>query len=316
MNRIVLLIMAALLWAGPALAVCPVPHDFVVDQVAVANDVNLNFTAHTNCIAPLQTATASMTGLEAAVGGVNILLNTELNNSSKLAGILTDASGAGGTFMRQNAPQFVNGFSIDFVDTVVARKSAGVIGVGTAGVYNAVLMVTNIGGSIQAWSAALDTLAAGDFSAAADLDASGAVSANAVLLATDTLGNYVATIADSGASEVTVANSGTENAGVTLAIVSGLTRDTELNAKTLEGTTVSTNNAVVRFTGADGDLQNSGVLIDASNNITIPGSITGGTSGGACFIIKNRENTQDYECDVSSGAWGCVSDSDGICNGS
>lgn len=53
------------------------------------------------------------------------------------------------------------------------------------------------------------------------------VDANSVALGTDTTGNYVATIADSGASEVTVANSGTETAAVTLALASGITRDTE-----------------------------------------------------------------------------------------
>lgn len=48
-----------------------------------------------------------------------------------------------------------------------------------------------------------------------------------ITLATHTSGNYVATIADSGASEVTVANSGSENAGVTLALAAGITRDAE-----------------------------------------------------------------------------------------
>lgn len=57
------------------------------------------------------------------------------------------------------------------------------------------------------------------------------IDANAVALATDTTGNYVATIADSGASEVTVANSGTENAAVTLAVASTITRDEEWNTE-------------------------------------------------------------------------------------
>jgi hypothetical protein len=40
-----------------------------------------------------------------------------------------------------------------------------------------------------------------------------------VALATETTGNYVATIADSGSTTITVATSGTENAGVTLEVV-------------------------------------------------------------------------------------------------
>lgn len=36
----------------------------------------------------------------------------------------------------------------------------------------------------------------------------------------------------------------------------------------------STDNAVVRFDGTDGTVQNSGVLVDDSNNVTIPGDLT------------------------------------------
>lgn len=59
------------------------------------------------------------------------------------------------------------------------------------------------------------------------------IDANAVALSTDTTGNYVATIADSGASEVTVTGSGSEGAAVTLAIASSITRDSELSAYTV-----------------------------------------------------------------------------------
>ena len=44
------------------------------------------------------------------------------------------------------------------------------------------------------------------------------IQANSVALATDTTGNYVATVADAGNSHITVANSGAENAAVTLNI--------------------------------------------------------------------------------------------------
>ena len=52
------------------------------------------------------------------------------------------------------------------------------------------------------------------------LAASGAmtIQANSVALGTDTTGNYVATVADAGNSHITVANSGAENAAVTLNI--------------------------------------------------------------------------------------------------
>jgi hypothetical protein len=57
-----------------------------------------------------------------------------------------------------------------------------------------------------------------------------AIDANSVALGTDTTGNYVATIADSGAGEITVANSGAESAAVTLAIDSSIARDAEVAA--------------------------------------------------------------------------------------
>jgi len=56
------------------------------------------------------------------------------------------------------------------------------------------------------------------------------IQANSVALGTDTTGNYVATIADSGATEITVANSGTESAAVTLAIASSIARDSEVTS--------------------------------------------------------------------------------------
>ena len=50
------------------------------------------------------------------------------------------------------------------------------------------------------------------------------IQANSIALATDTTGNFVATVADSGTGGITVANSGSENAGVTLEFdINGLT---------------------------------------------------------------------------------------------
>ena len=50
------------------------------------------------------------------------------------------------------------------------------------------------------------------------------IAANSVALGTDTTGNYVATVADSGTGGITVANSGSETAAVTVELdVNGLT---------------------------------------------------------------------------------------------
>jgi hypothetical protein len=90
------------------------------------------------------------------------------------------------------------------------------------------------------------------FAAATDLDANGVIAANSVALGADTTGNYLATLADSGSGEVTVANSGSETAAVTLAIGTGISRTghrhegqvlgvSGLGATTVSGNTVSGN---------------------------------------------------------------------------
>lgn len=79
-----------------------------------------------------------------------------------------------------------------------------------------------------------ETVAAGDVTGT--IGGGLTIGANTVALSTDTTGNYVATIADSGASEVTVSGSGSEGAAVTLAIASSLTRDSELSAYTITTT--------------------------------------------------------------------------------
>jgi len=52
-----------------------------------------------------------------------------------------------------------------------------------------------------------------------DIGTDGLIAANAVALGTDTTNNYVATIADAGNANITVVNSGTETAAITLDVV-------------------------------------------------------------------------------------------------
>lgn len=62
----------------------------------------------------------------------------------------------------------------------------------------------------------------------------------------------------------------------------------------------STDNAVVRFDGTGGKtLQNSGVTIDDSNNLTVAGDLT---VEGSDVIIKNGGNTVTLSVD-SNGRW-------------
>lgn len=61
-----------------------------------------------------------------------------------------------------------------------------------------------------------DVVGSVSFNGSGNVDISTTIQANSVALGTDTTGNYVATIADSGAGNIVVANSGTETAAVTL----------------------------------------------------------------------------------------------------
>ncbi|HAM88683.1 MAG: hypothetical protein US83_C0003G0077 [Candidatus Falkowbacteria bacterium GW2011_GWC2_38_22] len=64
------------------------------------------------------------------------------------------------------------------------------------------------------------------------------IGADKVTLGTDTMGNYVATLADSGAGLFTIANSGMENAGVTLSLVDDILNFTKFaDALTLDNST-------------------------------------------------------------------------------
>lgn len=64
------------------------------------------------------------------------------------------------------------------------------------------------------------------------------IGADKVTLATDTTGNYIATLADSGQSIFTIANSGTENAAVTIALADDSLNFTKLaDALTLDAAT-------------------------------------------------------------------------------
>lgn len=151
---------------------------------------------------------------------------------------------------------------------------------------------------------------------AADL-ATGAVTSidildDTVALTTDTSGDYVATV--TGDTEITVSGAGTEGRAVTLAIASSLTRDTELANYS---TTSSTDNAIVRFDQASGDVQDSLVTIaDTTGTITTPGALSaGGSTGASTFTLRNMADSGWVECGVSGTTFTCAVDADGTPDG-
>ncbi len=95
-------------------------------------------------------------------------------------------------------------------------------------------------------------------------------------------------------------------------IASTITRNSELAAKSAA---TSTNNAVARFDSTAGDIQNSGVTIDDSNNLTVPGDIISGASGAGCLMMRDSDDAGWSECSTLNGTLACTIDTDGVCDG-
>ena len=77
----------------------------------------------------------------------------------------------------------------------------------------------------------------------------------------------------------------------------------------------STDNTLPRFDSTAGDLQTSGVSIDDSNNMTVPGNITTGTSGASCLMFRDTDVAGYTECFWLNGVQSCTIDADGTCDG-
>ena len=70
------------------------------------------------------------------------------------------------------------------------------------------------------------------FDGTSDITITGTIGANSVDLGNDTVGNYVATVADAGSGNITVSGSGSETAAVTIDLA-----DTGVSANTYGSTT-------------------------------------------------------------------------------
>ena len=98
-----------------------------------------------------------------------------------------------------------------------------------------------------------------------DIGTDGLIAANAVALGTDTTNNYVATIADAGNANITVANSGTETAAITLDVVD-VTCTACLSATELGTDSVSADE--LNATGVEAELE---AALDIGGEVTSTG---------------------------------------------
>ena len=99
-----------------------------------------------------------------------------------------------------------------------------------------------------------------------------------VTLGTDTTGNYVATIADAGSSRITVANSGTESAAVTLDIANdAVTLGTHTTGNYVSGVSGTANQIDVTHVAGEGSTATIGLTdsVSITSNLTVGGELRG-----------------------------------------
>ena len=196
-----------------------IPNSFTTGTTAVASEVNANFSAAKTAIDDNDSRTTTLEAFHAPAATPEIILDDTVATDSNPEALI-----------RGNAVSDDNGrIELMVEDNSDGTYSSGVIVQSTAGTTLVKLGAGSIAGSNFVQIAEGGAMTA---QGSASITAT-AVAANSVALSTGTTGNYVATIADSGASEVTVSGSGSEGAAVTLAIASSITRDSELSAYTI-----------------------------------------------------------------------------------
>lgn len=86
---------------------------------------------------------------------------------------------------------------------------------------------------------------------------------------------------------------------------------TAVNAKSAAS---STDNTLPRFDSTAGDLQTSGIVVDDSNNMTVPGTLTtGGSEVPTCLILRDSDDAGNSACAVLNGTFSCETDTNGVC---
>jgi hypothetical protein len=149
------------------------------------------------------------------------------------------------------------------------------------------------------------------FDGSGNITLSTTIQANSVALGTDTTGNYVATIADSGGGTITVANSGSESAAVTLDVTDASIANNHIanNAVTLGTQTTGNYVATISGTSNEVDVSGSGsetagvtIGLPASVDITTDLSVSNVDIATGSIVLKNSgsQSKIDFYCEVSN----------------
>ena len=172
--------------------------------------------------------------VQTAWGSVNVILATEIDTSSELSGIVTDETGSG-KLAFATSPVFLTGVTFGDASSATFTLNSDLSGASDPTIQfgnnmitishdltvtgDDLFMATNTSGAILVADGTNFNPVVMSSDATIGTDGSLTIAANAIALGADTVNNYVATIADSGNSTVTVSGSGSENAAVTLNVV-------------------------------------------------------------------------------------------------
>lgn len=252
---------------------------------------------------------------------LDALETTTSSHTSTLAGLSTTYLAlSGGTIT--GGLVMGTGSSIDLTSgvTIVAAAGSGIEPSGNGYIYATAMSATGQIDDNDLAAGAVDGGTGGEIAdgsiTTADI-ADGTVTGTDILndtvaLTTDTSGDYVATVSNSD-GYITVSGAGTEGRAVTLALASTVSLDSDLEAKSAA---TSTSGNVPKFSGTEGDLVDTGVAIDGSNNITTAGALSaGGSSGASTFTMRNMADSGWVECGVSGTTFTCAVDADGTPDG-
>ena len=225
-------------------------------------------TARTISLSGDVTGSASFDGsgnveIAATIAADSIALGTDttgnyvasITNGSYITGADGGSEGAGLTLA-------VDATSANTGSKVVARDISGNFAAGTITADLTGNVTGNVTGDVSGNAGTATKLATarnininGDLTGTASFDGSqdvtisATIAANSVALGTDTTGNYVATLADAGNSNLTITNSGTESAAVTIDLSNtGVTADTYGSSSAIPVITVDAKGRVTNLT--------------------------------------------------------------------
>ena len=133
---------------------------------------------------------------------------TELNFG---VNIIANASGTISTISVSNNPSF-DSLSVSGITTSTGGFSGNLTGTATTATYAVQLQTA------RTIALSGDVVGQVSFDGTSNVSIAATIQPNSVALGDDTTGNYVATVADSGSSDIVVNNSGTETAAVTLGL--------------------------------------------------------------------------------------------------